>query len=70
MKTRLHTMSRLVLTGLLLLTITSASAQYSNGDTSDPLDGYSTYDQHAESGNTYIDEEYSYFYASRISRLG
>jgi hypothetical protein len=69
MKTRLHTMSRLVLTGLLLLTITSSSAQYNNGDTPDPLDGYSTYDQHAESGNTYIDEEYSYFYASRISRF-
>ena len=73
MKTRLHTMSRLVLTGLLLLTITSASAQYSNGDTSDPLDGYSTYDEYDESGNAYTnyyqEDMYDYFWALRIRRF-
>lgn len=70
MEHTLSTVSRLVLTGLLLLTITSASAQYSNGDTSDPLDGYSTYD---ESGNAYTnyyqEDMYDYFWALRIRRF-
>lgn len=112
MKTLLHTASRHSLPGLFLLFgILSASAQdgiyddiyqtpsYDAGNTgtSNPLDGYSTYDQDDyyqpqntnnntqgapsteqyvdEDGNTYItnnyygDDDYDYFYASRINRF-
>jgi hypothetical protein len=46
----------------------------SDTDMYNPLGVYSTHDQYVESGNTYTtnyysDEEYSYLYASRISRF-
>ena len=71
-----HTLRRLLLTGALLFTITGITAQddiYGDTDTYNPLGGYSTHDQHIESGNTYTnyygDEAYDYFWALRIWRF-
>ena len=72
-----HTLRRLLLTGALLFTITGITAQddiYGDTDTYNPLGGYSTHDQHIESGNTYTtnyysDDAYDYFWALRIWRF-